>query len=69
MTQVPMIAFRCDRCLRVIHVDTNSQPSLERGKPPGGWVTLNINGPTSPASHLCADCAPAFEKFMEAGNG
>lgn len=64
MSQQPETRFACDRCHDTISVAHNDQPSLERGKPPAGWVTLHINGPTTPASHLCTRCAPLFEVFM-----
>ena len=63
MSQQQETRFACDRCHHTVNVPLNEQPSLERGKPPGGWVTLHINGPTSPPSHLGPSCAPMFEAF------
>jgi hypothetical protein len=64
MTIQPEMKFLCDRCHDEVNISINDQPAQDRNKPPDNWLALWIDTTVAGATHLCANCAGSFKRFM-----
>jgi len=66
----PETRYHCDRCGEDAIEPLGNAPPHARMAGPEGWLMLRVGSdPSTPPSHLCAECAALFAKFMVIDDG